>query len=214
MGNLRQTAGKLRVAPNGLRLESANIILEELHEEDAEGVFKYASHDEVAKTSIWDAHKDIQESWDYIQNVKSRVSLEPGKIFVAWAVREKNCPDVIGTVTLTQLGDIRAQVGFVFHFDHWRRSVPLEALQKVLDWSFSSFPQFERIQARCFPQNVTSRSLMERLGMAFEGINRSMVKVRGQVADLSCYAMTRQTWHLFSAGPKGWSTREEDEGHI
>jgi ribosomal-protein-alanine N-acetyltransferase len=196
-------------------LESDHILLEELRDEDAEGVFKYASHDEVAKTSTWDAHKNIQESRAYVQNVRSRVSLESGKIFVAWAVREKSSPDVIGTITLTQLGDIRAQLGFVFHYDHWRRRVPIEALQKILDWSFSSFPQFERIQARCFPTNVTSSSLMERLGMAFEGINRAMLKVRGQVTDLSCYAMTRQSWRLLSEGTNGWSLRVDDaEGHI
>jgi [ribosomal protein S5]-alanine N-acetyltransferase len=195
-------------------LESANIILDELHEEDAQGVFMYASHEQVAKTSIWDPHKDIQESRSYIQNVRRRVSMEPGKIFLAWAVREKSSPALIGTVTLTQLGDIRAQLGFTFHYDHWRRRIPIEALRKVLDWSFSTFPEFQRIQARCLPHNVVSNNLLENLGMLLEGINRAMVQVRGQPADLSCYAMTRQSWSISSDEKSRGVRLDDNEGHI
>ena len=185
-------------------LESSELILEELTDEHAEGVFAFASHDQVAKTVTWEAHKDLDESRRYIGTVKNRQSVKVGELFLCWAVKKKATGKIIGLISITELGQIRAQIGYVFHYDHWNRSEPLNAILMVLDYTFKTFRRFERIQGRCFPSNSTSRSLLEKVGMNFEGINHAMIVVQDQIMDLACYAMTRSQWVL----------RRESQGRI
>ena len=177
-------------------IESSELSLEELTIDHAEGVFEFASHDQVAKTVTWEVHRNLEESKQYIQSVKSRQSIQDGKVFLCWAVRKKTSNQIIGLVSITELGPIRAQIGYVFHYDHWNHREPLNAIRMVLDFTYKKFKRFERIQGRCFPSNATSRALLQKAGMQFEGINHAMMVVQGQIMDLTCFAITRSQWML------------------
>ena len=177
-------------------IESSELVLEELTIAHAEGVFAFASHDQVAKTVTWEAHKNINESKQYIRSVRSKQSIKEGELFLCWAVRKKATGKIIGLISITELGPIRAQIGYVFHYDHWNHSEPMNAILMVLDYTYQNFKRFERIQGRCFPSNSTSRNLLQKVGMQFEGVNRAMMMVQGQIMDLVCFAMTRVQWKL------------------
>jgi len=193
---LNQQAVKIHPVSVVPTIESTELILEELTIDHAEGVFAFASHDQVAKTVTWDAHQNLDESKHYIRSVKNRQSIKDGELFLCWAVRQKSSGKVIGLISVTELGPIRAQLGYVFHYDHWNRSEPINAILMVLDYAYKKFRNFERIQGRCFPSNTTSRALLEKSGMQFEGTNHAMIMVQGQVMDLACFAITRMQWKL------------------
>ena len=177
-------------------LESDLVTLEALTEEDAPAVFEFASHPHVTETVTWDGHKSVNDSKNYILTTQRRISFEEGQLFLVWGVREKKTGKLIGMVSLSELAPIRAQLGYVFHYDHWDRNNPLESLLLVQDYTFKNFPEIERLQARCFPTNTSSRSFLEKMGMEFEGVNHSMMRVRGETIDLTCYAMTRKRWNF------------------
>jgi RimJ/RimL family protein N-acetyltransferase len=177
-------------------IESSELVLEALTIDHAEGVFAFASHDQVAKTVTWEAHQNLDESRHYIRSVKNRQSIKDGEVFLCWAVRKKSNGKIIGLVSFTELAPIRAQIGYVFHYDHWNSSEPINAILMVLEYIYQNFKRFERIQGRCFPANSTSRNLLQKVGMQFEGINQAMIMVQDQVMDLACYAMTRSQWKL------------------
>jgi ribosomal-protein-alanine N-acetyltransferase len=177
------------------RLESEEVILEALTEADASQVFNFASHDQVAKTVTWEAHKNVEVSREYIRRVRSLMSRKNGEVFLSWGVRDKESNQIVGLVSISERAEIRAQIGYVFHYDHWNRTVPLAALRLATHYAFEAFPRFERIQARCFPTSVSSRDLLQRLGMKFEGVNHAMMRVRGQLVDLSSFALTRTSWN-------------------
>jgi len=166
----------------------------ELLPEFSKDVFDFASNEQVAKTVIWDAHQSVHDSIQYIERVRKKLSYSEGAIFLCWAVREKESKKVIGLVSLTELAPIRAQIGYVFHYGHWNTNLPVECIQSVTQFAFQEFGSFERLQCRCFPTNPSSINLLERVGFQFEGVNHAMVKVRGQLQDLACFAMTRKRW--------------------
>ncbi len=178
------------------RLETNLIVLEPLTEEDAPDVFAFTGHQAVTETVTWNGHRDVMDSRNYIQSTQSKISFQQGHLFLVWGVREKKTNALIGMISLTELAPIRAQLGYVFHYDHWKRSLPMESLLLVEDYVFQQFPEIERLQARCFPTNTASRSFLEKMGMEFEGVNHSMMRVRGEVVDLTCYAMTRKRWNF------------------
>ena len=185
-------------------LQTDDLILNEISAQDAEGIFHYASHEQIAKTTLWEAHRSIDDTLNYIQSTQKRICREPGKLFLAWSVKDASTQQIIGSVTLAQLASWRVQIGFTFHYDHWMNQKPIHALQTIIQWAFSECLPFERIQARCFPQTVASVALLERVGMKFEGVNRAMVKIEDQMVDLSCFAITRNDWNQLNARPDGW----------
>ena len=172
--------------------------LVELTPEHSKDVFDFASHERVAKTVIWEAHQSLSDSYQYIERVRNKLSADPEGIFLCWGVREKKSQKIIGLVSLTQLGPIRAQIGYVFHYEHWNTKLPIDCLRALTRYSFETFPELERLQCRCFPTNQSSIHLLERVGFQFEGVNHAMVKIRDRLQDLTCYAMTRKHFSMLS----------------
>lgn len=195
-------------------LTGTAVTLSPLKESDAFDIFAYAGHDQIARTVTWEAHRNAAESRRYIRSVCARCSLVEGRTFLAWAARGQREGRVLGHVTFTEQGDIRGQIGYVFHYEHWKRGLPVEALRLAIDAIYSALPRFERIQGLCLPSHVASCELLACMGMAFEGVQRSMLRVRGDVVDLAGYAITRKDWlHRRDA----WQSGESDycgDGHI
>ena len=50
----------------------------------------------------------------------------------------------------------------------------------------------QRIQARCYVENIGSARVMEKIGMQFEGIARSALYVGDQFHDVRIYAITKE----------------------
>ena len=176
------------------RLESEHLILEELQLADAPYVFKFAGSEEVAKTVVWDAHRNIDHSLEYIAQIKLKLSNKPGSIFLSWGVRSKLDGAIFGLVSLTQFEKSCIQIGYVFHYGRWDSLLPLEALRSIIDYAVHSFPDIERIQARCFSSNVFSVRLMERLAMDTEEVKVITIKVRGKSRDLNSYSLSPSHW--------------------
>lgn len=190
------------------------VTLSPLRESDAFEVFAYAGHDQVARTVTWEAHRNAADSRRYIRDVCARTSLVEGQTFLSWAARGQREGRVLGHLTFTEQGDIRGQLGYVFHYEHWRRRLPVEALRLAIDAIYSTLPRFERIQALCLPSHVASCELLSCVGMPFEGVQRSMLRVRGEVVDLAGYAITRKDWlHRREAWRSGAPELFSD-GHI
>lgn len=174
--------------------ELEHFTLSPFREADAPDVFEYASHPQVTRSVTWGSHRSLSESRDYVRDLIERTSFETGRMFVPWAVRERCGTAVIGSITITELGPNRSQLGFVFHFDYWHRNVEAEAVRSVIDWAFTEQLRFDRIQGRCFPNHVASHQIFEAAGMQAEGVNRAMLRVRGEARDIALYAITRSDW--------------------
>lgn len=195
-------------------IETEHYALSRFTEQDAADVLSYAGHPQVAKTVAWEAHRSETESLDYIRRLLERTSFSDGRLFLPWAVREKASSPVIGSVTFTELGANRGQVGFVFHFDYWHRHIAAESVRGVIEWIFLNAPRFDRIQGRCFPTNVVSNQILEAAALRFEGINRAMLRVRGEPRDISLYAITRTDWERMGQEGSYVTVPVSSPGHI
>lgn len=195
-------------------LAGAVVTLSPLQESDAFDVFAYAGHVQIARTVTWEAHRNPADSRRYIRDVCARRSLAEGHTFLPWAVRGLREGRVLGHITFTEQGDIRGQIGYVFHYEHWRRRLPVEALRLAIDAIYSALPRFERIQSLCLPSHVPSCELLRCVGMGFEGVQRSMLRVRGEVVDLAGYAITRKDWLHRRGAWKSGQPDDLEDGHI
>lgn len=87
----------------------------------------------------------------------------------------------------------RAELGYWIGVPFWNRGLATEAARAVLDWAFESLA-LHKVLARHVPANPASGRVMEKLGMAREGLQRQHVWKRDRFEDLVEYAILRPEW--------------------
>ena len=113
----------------------------------------------------------------------------------ALAVPEENAADpvaadtFIGAVGLAiNARHSRAEIGYWVGVPYWNRGYVTEACVAVIEWAFQSL-KLVRIEARHYPANAASGRVMQKLGMQFEGVQRSYTQRDGIFRDSVIYAL-------------------------
>jgi RimJ/RimL family protein N-acetyltransferase len=185
---------KNALTPFAPTIYSETVCLRQIMEDDAQSVLNSKCHDDVVKSVAWELPHVFHSQ------------------HLTWASQDVASGETFGSVTLTELSPICAEVEFTFHCERWKKRLSFESLRLILDWAFTRFPQYKRIQARCLPTNPTSGALLDNLGMRLEGVNRAACQVGYEIPDLSCHAMTREDWALRQEN--SWSFANYDFAHI
>ncbi len=94
--------------------------------------------------------------------------------FGLWAVEERASGSLIGRVGLVRHDDWTAsahdaEIGWTLARSAWGRGLATEAAKAALGWA-QSRPELRTIVSITLPDNVRSRRVMEKLGMAYQGI--------------------------------------------
>lgn len=116
-----------------------------------------------------------------------------------WVFERDNPQQIIGTVSLQ---DIRhgcyqtCGLGYKFDQGIWRRGYAKESIKKCIQIAFEEM-KLHRMEAYTLPDNEASRSLLERLGFAWEGTKRQSVKLHGVWRDHEMYALLAEEAKLF-----------------
>ena len=92
---------------------------------------------------------------------------------------------MIGTCGFTSISekDSAAEIGFVLNPLYHQKGYGYEAALEVMRLGFFCFG-FNRIEARCMKGNQSSRALMAKLGMQYEGCARQLMFVKGAYRDI------------------------------
>jgi len=81
-----------------------------------------------------------------------------------------------------------ATLGYWMGAPHAGRGVMTRAVGVVGRWAFQSL-RLHRVEAACLPENIASRTLLERNGFTREGLARSYLKINGAWRDHLLYAI-------------------------
>jgi ribosomal-protein-alanine N-acetyltransferase len=105
-----------------------------------------------------------------------------------WAVIERTTGELIGHCGLNHMPESTdIEVLYALARATWGRGLATEAAEAALAHGFGPVA-LPRIIAVTKPENVASRRVMERLGMAYEG-ERDAFGMH-----LACYALSRDGW--------------------
>lgn len=100
---------------------------------------------------------------------------------------------VIGGVGIERWGDVwrfTGELGYWLGADHWGRGLASEAVGAFVTHAFATFG-LERIEARVFAPNLSSRRVLEKCGFRLEGVMRRAVLKNGRFLDAAIYARLR-----------------------
>lgn len=160
--------------------------------EDAEALYACCRNPRLGDDAGWKPHESLEES----RQVLREVFLEQP---ATWAVAERETGRLIGAVAL--MPDPRRDepgvrmLGYWLDEAQWGRGAMNEACRRVLEYAFATLG-CETVTATCYPHNLRSKRLIERLGFRFEKVlPRAMRDHRGLVFDLLSYHLSREVWH-------------------
>jgi RimJ/RimL family protein N-acetyltransferase len=124
---------------------------------------------------------------------------------VHWAVREqhiaprlnyylaaarKESGEIVGEAVLRVINPEagQAEIGFGVAPRHWRQGYATEIGVALLDLAFRHFA-LHRVMAQCAPENKASIRVLQKLGMAREGLLRDVGRARGRYWSSAVYAI-------------------------
>lgn len=148
-------------------LVGKNIYFKPLKTEDAHKVHDYASDKEVKKYIGWNLMKSLEETTEFVRTMIKR---EEADTHLYASVALKSTDEVIGTVMLFNFDKIanKAEIGYVFHKNHWGKGYGSDSLSLVSDFAFESL-KLHKLHATVIDANIGSAKILEKDGFQLEG---------------------------------------------
>jgi ribosomal-protein-alanine N-acetyltransferase len=173
-------------------LETERLLLRKMRLDDAEDMFEYGRDPEVPKYMMWEPHRTIDDSIEFIRWVMRQYEAEE---IAPWGIELKETGKFVGTVGFHEwsVRHGRAEIGYSLARPFWGLGLMTEAVGAVLDFGFRVMG-LNRVEASCFIENVGSARVMEKCGMKFEGVLRHYLYVKGRYEDMKMYSILRREW--------------------
>ena len=168
-------------------LESKRLLLRPFTLEDVEDVYLFASDELVTKYLTWPALKELSQALEVVK------SFYMGKTGI-YAIELKSERKCIGCIDIRLFNEHdKASFGFVLNRQYWNNNYMSEALNLILDLSFSIL-KLNRVEATHYVGNEGSGRVMQKCGMHYEGTGLQEVKIKGSYFDVVHYAILKDQW--------------------
>jgi RimJ/RimL family protein N-acetyltransferase len=175
------------------RLETDRLVLRELHPDDAAAVAERAGDRRVARFLIAVPSPypvSLASRW-----ITARIAWWPQARGITLAIARRESPGaLLGTVSLRRfLRDRRAELGYWLGADTWGAGFATEAADAMVEFGFRELG-LERIYAQVLEGNEPSCRVLEKLGMASEGIRHRHIRKGKRLCDVSMFGLLREEW--------------------
>lgn len=182
-------------------LVTDRLVLRELRRDDAAAVSAGAGDRRVARYLLQVPSPypvDLARRW-----IDGRVEWWQDGRGVTLAIALRTVPhDLLGTVSLRRFArDRRAELGYWLAVGAWNLGLATEACRAMVDFGFGELG-LARIYAQVLAGNQASVHVLEKLGMAHEGIKRQHVRKGPRLLDVWLYGLLREEWAASSASPR------------
>jgi ribosomal-protein-alanine N-acetyltransferase len=168
-------------------LKSNGLILRPFTIDDIDDVFLYVTDDIVTKHLTWPSYTDISQA----EKVVKEFYIGKEGVFAIELEAEQKC---IGCIDLRLCSEHnKASFGYVLNREYWNKGYMTEALNLILDFSFSKL-ELNRVEATHYIGNEGSGRVMQKCGMKYEGTGIQEVKVKDIFQDVVHYAILRERW--------------------
>lgn len=177
-------------------IETERLRLRPFTRGDVDGLFAYRSREDVSRFLL-DGPLSREACAEAVQARVGQIAWAEEGDRICLAVELRQTPAMIGEVLLAlrSVESRQAEIGYIFHPDHYGQGYATEAARAVLALGFDQ-GGIHRIFARCHAQNDASRKVMERLGMRREAHFREHVFVKGAWDEEFVYAILEDEWRL------------------
>lgn len=177
-------------------VETERLVLRPMRMSDARDIFSWCSDPEVARHCLWDAHKSIWDSRQYLRWILNQYrDGEPCSLGIV----DKQTGRLFGTIGWMSYHEQwkLTEVGYSMARDMWGHGYMTEALTAVIRLTFTEL-DVHRIEAQHEADNPASGRVMQRCGLRYEGLMCGRVWNKGRFSDIAQYALLREDWERFA----------------
>lgn len=162
-------------------LEGSKVYFKALSIKDAEFIHSYASDKDVKRFIGWNLMKTLNQTQEFIETMINRECA--GTHLYASVVSKAN-EEVIGTVMLFNFDKEanQAEIGYVFHKDHWGKGYGTESVALVSDFAFETL-KLHKLHASVVDANIGSARILEKNGYVLEGRLKDHFFIDGRYYD-------------------------------
>lgn len=174
-------------------IETGRLLLRPFRREDAEAMFcNWASDPEVTKFLTWPAHESAGVTGQVLENWIARYDR---KDYYNWAIELKELGEPVGNISAVKTDDRTesATVGYCMGRNWWGQEIMPEALTAVLRYFFEE-AGMKTVNACHDPRNPKSGRVMQKCGMAREGIWRGGGVNNQGICDEVWYSVLREEY--------------------
>jgi RimJ/RimL family protein N-acetyltransferase len=169
---------------------TARLVLRPIAIEDAAPIFDaYAQDPEVTRYVIWQPHRSRRDTEAYIGHCMAM----PPDVSRTYVLVGHEDDAIRGALDLRLPAPHRLEFGYVVARDSWGQGLMTEALTEIVDWALTQ-PGIFRISAVCDVENIGSARVMEKAGLAREGLLRRWLvhpNISDEPRDCFSYARVR-----------------------
>jgi len=159
--------------------------------DDQAAVFALVSDPEIARFVRFEAHRTPADTRAFLEFVAEHYGR--GEPF-AWAIVLHEDGRLIGSCGFVSQSPERkaAEIGYWLGRPHWGKGYAVEAARELVRYGFEQMG-LERVEAKCFLENIAGQRVIEKLGMKLEGTDRSE-RIKGKHPELRIYRIKRAEW--------------------
>ena len=172
-------------------IETERLILRQIVPADAEEIFAFSRGPETGRDAGWKPHETLEET----RLIMQEIFLEQESVF-GMVLKETGV--MIGSVGLIddQLreNDSVRMLGYALGEAFWGKGFMTEAAGAVVTYGFEEM-HLDLISATCYPANVRSGRVLEKLGFRYEGtLAQAERRYDGKVLDKDCYSLSKEAY--------------------
>jgi RimJ/RimL family protein N-acetyltransferase len=166
-------------------LWTPRLVLRRPRADDAQAMFEtYASDPAVTRFMVWTTHESVERAHTFLRRCDA--VWNDGSAF-PWIITLDGT--LIGTIEV-RLDGHRAEIGYALARAHWGRGFTTEAAHTVVEWALT-LPSIARVWAYHDVENVASGRVLEKTGMAREGLLRAWFVPSGFGVPRDCWIYGR-----------------------
>ena len=190
------------LTPLALPLTTRRLIIRDYAVADAATVFAY-----VQAPDYWQFQRaeppTAAQVETLLQWVVKEQAIAPRLMYFLAAAR-KDTGEIIGEAVLKIInpGELQGEIGFGVAPKFWKQGYASEIAGAVVEVAFQHF-KLHRVAGQCSPDNKGSIRVMQKLGMAREGLLRDIHFGRGKWWSTLIYGMLDQEYAKIRSVKKG-----------
>jgi RimJ/RimL family protein N-acetyltransferase len=185
----------MKLNPKDIKLETERLILRPLKVEDEETIYQYVKDYDIARWTINIPHPYPRDG--AISFIRQATGLMDEGLCYELAILLKSNQEIVGVVSFVKVNKTHrnAELGYWVGKPYWNKGFATEAAMRILEFGFNGLG-LERIFSKCFFDNLSSRKVMEKIGMKYEGKFRHEVFKENRFIDMTYYSILKEDWKM------------------
>ena len=170
-------------------LDTDRLVLRRPSAADAPAIYEYARDPDVTRYLTFPTHRSLADATAFLTTCAAR--WDSGQEY-CWLITVRDDVRAVGVIAARMSGH-RADIGYALARHAWRHGYATEAGRAVVGW-LATRTDIHRVWAVCDVDNAASAHVLEKLGMAREGILHRWIvhpNVSPIPRDCYVYALTR-----------------------